>query len=163
MQLQLMDEQVQYLLTLAAAHAEDATLQSVAGTLNECIASLTDETDEKYRAAARDEYEHEGDCEIDDGAPVSKGGDPGAYVQAWVWVSNSEAGIVSDGEAEDAVDDTEEDDDKCRQCGDRYAHDGDGWDGLCPSCADKAEAAEAAGEDAAEEAEEEEDDKNNDD
>jgi hypothetical protein len=27
-----------------------------------------------------------GELEIDENAPVSRGDDPGAYVQAWVWV-----------------------------------------------------------------------------
>lgn len=30
----------------------------------------------------------------------------------------------------------------CRECGDTYPQGGDGWDGLCPDCADKAEAKE---------------------
>jgi len=50
-------------------------------------------TDTQYRAAARREYEREGEIEIDTGAPVSKArGNPdcGAYVQAWVWVSDEE-------------------------------------------------------------------------
>jgi len=36
---------------------------------------------------ARDEYEREGEIEIDDNAKLSEGDDNGAYVQAWVWVS----------------------------------------------------------------------------
>ena len=39
---------------------------------------------------AREQYPGDGDPEIDSGAPVSLGGDPGAYVQAWVWVYNPE-------------------------------------------------------------------------
>lgn len=47
---------------------------------------------EDYRDAA--EREHASDeLEIDQGAPVSPGGDPGAWVQAWVWVSDEDAGI----------------------------------------------------------------------
>jgi hypothetical protein len=41
-----------------------------------------------YRNEARSRYPGDGDPEIDGGAPVSLGGDPGAYVQAWVWVYN---------------------------------------------------------------------------
>ena len=29
-----------------------------------------------------------GELEVDEGATVSMGGDPGAYVQAWLWVSD---------------------------------------------------------------------------
>lgn len=43
-------------------------------------------TDAEIRAAARRIYEREGEIEIDPGAAVSHGDDPGAYVQAWVWV-----------------------------------------------------------------------------
>lgn len=31
------------------------------------------------------------------------------------------------------------DDDVCRCCGDPYSSGGDGYDGMCPTCADKAE------------------------
>jgi len=40
----------------------------------------------KYRAAAAEQYEHDGTLEIDADAPVSLSEDGGAYVQAWVWV-----------------------------------------------------------------------------
>lgn len=43
-------------------------------------------TDQWYIAHARVEYGDEGRIEIDDDAKVSRGSDPGAYVQAWVWV-----------------------------------------------------------------------------
>ena len=32
-----------------------------------------------------------------------------------------------------------DDDDLCRVCGDQYDDGGDGYDGMCPSCADKVE------------------------
>lgn len=54
-----------------------------------------------YRNAARDLHQDDGTCEIDDGATVSMGDDPGAYVQAWVWVSAADAGIDTDDEGED--------------------------------------------------------------
>jgi hypothetical protein len=44
--------------------------------------------------AARSQYESEGEIEIDDNAKVSRAeGNPdvGAFVQAWVWVSDEEA------------------------------------------------------------------------
>ena len=43
-------------------------------------------TEDWFRKRARDLYHREGQLEVDDGAPVSKGDDDGAYVQAWVWV-----------------------------------------------------------------------------
>ncbi len=47
-------------------------------------------SDAAYRRAARAEYHREGEVEIDDNAVISRGDDAGAYVQAWVWVSDEE-------------------------------------------------------------------------
>ncbi len=47
-----------------------------------------------YRHAAR-RLAHSGELEIDPGAVVSKGDDPGAYVMAWLWISDADAGIRS--------------------------------------------------------------------
>ena len=47
-----------------------------------------------YRAAARKRYHNEGTCEIDENAVVSVSDDEGAYVQAWVWVDDTDAGVV---------------------------------------------------------------------
>lgn len=74
---------------------------------------------EKYREAARAQYEDEGTLEIDEGALVSEGCDPGAYVQAWVWVYNDAAGIPDeDDEEEDLCEDCEHHVDAC-VCADR--------------------------------------------
>lgn len=35
---------------------------------------------------AKDEYQIDGACEIDNDALLSEGDDNGCYVQAWVWV-----------------------------------------------------------------------------
>jgi hypothetical protein len=43
-------------------------------------------TDEELRQLARKQHGRDGECEIDDGAVVSRGDDAGAYVAAWVWV-----------------------------------------------------------------------------
>lgn len=50
--------------------------------------------DNAYVRAAQGKSE-EGELEIDETAVVSDGSDPGAYVLAWVWVSNKDAGIDS--------------------------------------------------------------------
>lgn len=39
---------------------------------------------------AHKQYAQDGQIEIDDNATVSRGDDPGAYVQAWVWVAFDE-------------------------------------------------------------------------
>lgn len=56
-------------------------------------------SDREYIEAAR-EHQREGTLEIDDGAVVSRGSDPGAYVQAWVWVEDP-AGDASEDYNED--------------------------------------------------------------
>lgn len=51
-------------------------------------------TTKQMIAAARSQYQTEGEIEIDDNAKVSRAeGNPdnGAFVQAWVWISDEEA------------------------------------------------------------------------
>lgn len=50
-----------------------------------------------YRAAARIFYERDGEIEIDDNAAVSIGSDNGAYVQAWIWVSDDDVDAIING------------------------------------------------------------------
>jgi hypothetical protein len=55
--------------------------------------NLEEYTDEDYIAAFNTHHAND-ECELDtgdDGKPaVSQGADPGAWVRAWVWVSNDE-------------------------------------------------------------------------
>jgi hypothetical protein len=53
-------------------------------------------TDEQYIAEALRRWAYEGEIEIDDDAQVSVSEDEGAYVQAWVWVTD--AGVELHGE-----------------------------------------------------------------
>jgi len=53
---------------------------------------LTKAMKQSFVAQAKQQYHDEGTCEVDDNAEVSyvspaKGGDGGAYVQGWLWVS----------------------------------------------------------------------------
>ncbi len=50
-------------------------------------------SDEQYRNTAKALFHNEGDLEVDENAAVSRGDDPGAYVQVWVWVSNADVRI----------------------------------------------------------------------
>ena len=52
---------------------------------------MTKFTNEQYIKAAQELHNSDGSLEVDDGAPVSRGDDDGAYVQAWVWVYDEEA------------------------------------------------------------------------
>ncbi len=81
--------------------------------------STTPELDAAYREAAGEKYAEEGRIEIDSDAVVSHGEDKGAYVAAWVWVDRDLVPLCPCGARND---------------------DGEGFDGLCGSCADKADA-----------------------
>jgi|HubBroStandDraft_6_1064221.scaffolds.fasta_scaffold1271751_1 hypothetical protein len=43
-------------------------------------------SDEWFRARAKELYGRDGEIEVDSNARISYGDDPGAYVEAWVWV-----------------------------------------------------------------------------
>lgn len=58
-------------------------------------------TDEEYIETARQIHGEDGVCEIDEGAVVSRGDDPGAYVQAWVWVYKTDIDPEKYAEKED--------------------------------------------------------------
>lgn len=61
---------------------------------DECVEGLILELDdEEAIKAAKDQYHRDGECEVDDNAQTSRGGDHGCYVQAWVWVYWPEAEV----------------------------------------------------------------------
>jgi DNA-directed RNA polymerase subunit RPC12/RpoP len=108
-----------------------------------------DEND-PYRAAAKEQADDE--LEVDEDAVVSPGDDPGCWVQVWIWIKDHEAGLftceecsgvftLDQGDGYDVCDECvkKEDDDACRDCGETYEDGGDGYNGRCPDCADKAE------------------------
>ncbi len=90
-------------------------------TIDAAEPSVDPVLDEAYREAAISEYADEGRIEIDSNALVSHGDDDGAYVAAWVWVDRDDVPLCACGARND---------------------DGEGFDGMCGSCADKAEATE---------------------
>ena len=101
-------------------------------------------SDDDFRAEAKQVWASEGEIEIDDNAVVSQDEDSdepvyGAYVAAWVWVEFDE---------DDEVDLDHPDMDEphaCDQCGTVYDEaGGDGYAGLCPSCADATEPGDEA-------------------
>lgn len=69
--------------------------------------------DEEYVRLAHEQHHKAGEVEVDDNAEVSRGGDAGAYVEAWVWV------------------------DGCKLCKAPLADCGCNWNGLCPGCTDR--------------------------
>ena len=64
--------------------------------IRDALTGLDDAELAPYRAAAV-EQSSAGELEIDPGAVVSKGDDRGAYVMAWLWISDEDAGIETGG------------------------------------------------------------------
>ena len=75
----------------------------------------------RYREGACKQSSTE--LEIDDRPKVSMGSDPGAFVQAWIWVTNEDAGIY-----------------QCPSCGELYDTEGDTtYTTDCPACEPRGE------------------------
>lgn len=104
----------------------EKALKVLTGTFGEAYQLIAErnasEEDSPYIAYAQSDLAKGGELEIDDTTAVSHGGDAGAYVHAWVWVSDEEAGI-----------------ERCSECGAILPEAGDGEDGLCADCADRKE------------------------
>jgi hypothetical protein len=64
--------------------------------IRDALTALDDPKLALYRAAAI-EQSAAGELETDPGAVVSKGDDRGAYVMAWLWISDEDAGIATGG------------------------------------------------------------------
>lgn len=106
-----------------------------------------------WREAAKEQAHDE--LEIDEDAVVSPGSDPGAWVHAWIWITDEQAGRFTCTEcssvftldrrycaAEDICDECVAKEDACEDCGAELDEAGDGWDGKCADCADKIAAGE---------------------
>jgi hypothetical protein len=76
-------------LVIAGRMAE--THPDLAERIHAGLADLTNADAEALRLQAEGQYATD-DCEIDDGATVSRG-DLGAFVMAWVYVSFEDAGL----------------------------------------------------------------------
>lgn len=89
-------------------------------------------TDARYIEKARAAHEHEGECEIDGNAVVSRGSEPGAYVAAWVWVYSD--ANAADSESEAGQQGSEDDEDQGPgRCVTHTKQECDA-DGICPLC-----------------------------
>lgn len=67
--------------------AEPGPLEDLRRALRMCRRS---KLEREYLRAAQECHHSDGDLEFDDGAVVSLGDDPGAYVMAWKWVDESD-------------------------------------------------------------------------
>jgi hypothetical protein len=88
-------------LPVAQDQADDDAMFGISPELLSQVETDIDREEAAYRAAAIRLHHRDGEIEINDNADVSLGDDPGAYVQAWVWVSAEAAGIDTDDEGED--------------------------------------------------------------
>jgi hypothetical protein len=61
-------------------------------TFSDCTHAFGSDEFDSYVQAAR-LHVREGELEVDTPAVVSRGADDGAYVMAWIWIDNQEAGI----------------------------------------------------------------------
>lgn len=92
MRILLSDEQIAIIKkALLAVGGDDAN--GVRIHIEDKVAEHDDPDRQKYVKAAQDKIHKDGEVEIDDDADISKGEDPGAYVQAWVWVYAEDAGV----------------------------------------------------------------------
>jgi len=66
-------------------------------TFSECVRAFGEDENDPHVAAALGKV-REGELEVDVPAVVSRGADDGAYVMAWVWVSNEAAGVLQHSE-----------------------------------------------------------------
>jgi hypothetical protein len=68
----------------------------------EIVNLIGDDPDDPYVRGAHTHYLlDEGTLEVDHRTIVSRGDDPGAYVMAWLWVSNEQAGVEDEDEDEE--------------------------------------------------------------
>jgi len=84
-------------LYTALEGASDPVLSNVLAKLRTCLSDVS--ADEAFRAAAVEKYAGrltDGDLDFQTDGMVSKG-DEGAYVQAFLWVKNAEAGLELEG------------------------------------------------------------------
>ncbi len=59
----------------------------------ECTNAFGSDDTDPYVKAAQENHHRDGEIEVGLPAVVSRGSDDGAYVMAWVWVRNEEAGV----------------------------------------------------------------------
>lgn len=84
---------------IAGSHraAALAALRTDGLAIGECIRTLAVPNDDPYVTAAREAIRWDDDVEIDDETTTSVG-DGGAWVLAWLWVSDHQAGVLSHSE-----------------------------------------------------------------
>jgi hypothetical protein len=77
----------------SAELASIATLLEQPGLDFSAVVPLFGEDESDPYVAAALGHASEGELEVDVPAVVSRGDDPGAYVMAWIWITDEEAGV----------------------------------------------------------------------
>ena len=88
--------EAEFLLEIAAlldTHPDRPKAERCLQTLAERCGVGDDPTRILAYQKGADSLARAGEIEVDEGAAVSMGNDGGAYVQAWLWVTNEMAGI----------------------------------------------------------------------
>jgi len=82
-------------LKIALCHLRSCgpAAEAIAKRIEESVANRKDPQLAEYVGAAIELFAKDGELEVDDDAVVSKGGDAGAYVMCWRWVSDEDAGV----------------------------------------------------------------------
>lgn len=143
--------------TIPASDGGETAKQMTAlqASIEEAMEKVRANEGSAHRAAAQDRAND--NLQVDDDAIVSLGDDPGCWVHAWIWISDTKAGVFhceecggsfathmrGHGDCDvceacySAADDEPE---QCDNCNAPLDEAGDGYDGKCADCADKAEA-----------------------
>lgn len=78
------------LIKIALTEKGGAPFERIAKELDDAIAEQEGPEATAYREAAFNRSK-DGELEVDAGAIVSMGDDPGAYVAAWIWIPEGDA------------------------------------------------------------------------
>jgi hypothetical protein len=90
-----LDDQERELIKAMCKHGTHGAFVNLADKLTKA------ETPDPAHDAYRNAVDTDDDLEVDADAVVSRGGDPGCWVHAWVWVTDEQAGIEPDDEEEE--------------------------------------------------------------
>ena len=89
-------ETVKVLAGLLASHPERETAKGCLQILAERSGAFSAKEEVSHYQIGAEKLAKDGEIEVDDEATVSMGGDDGAYVQVWLWVSDEMAGMPLD-------------------------------------------------------------------
>lgn len=95
-EIKLLTQALQHYAMVRSSQPEVKAMGDLCTKLESQEAEQASEIAQRYRNWARRNLTEEGEVEIDPDAVVSMGDDPGAYVEAWLWVDDASAGIPTE-------------------------------------------------------------------